>query len=346
MTARLTDWSLALCVGLALATGLVGNTIGRPGFWWVFALHGVAGLALALFLIGKLRRVLPRLRHARHWDRKTLIGLLATFCVLATLGSGIAWVAGGTFDAAGFGLLNWHIALGLLLVALVSAHMIARARPLRRRDLRSRRQALRWIGLAAGGAALWPMQQRLAARDRRFTGSRPTGDYAGNAFPTTSWVADRPRPLDLSAWTLTVSGHVAQPFTATYADLPPDDQHEATVDCTGGFASTQIWHGTRVGSLLDRAGVREGAGWVSFRSVTGYRWSLPLDEARNALLATHVGDEALNHAHGAPLRLVAPGRRGFEWVKWIVAVEVLTAPDFGQAAAIHWSSLTAKGRGE
>jgi DMSO/TMAO reductase YedYZ molybdopterin-dependent catalytic subunit len=346
MTARLTDWSLALCVGLAFATGLVSNTVGRPGFWWVFALHGIAGLALALFLIGKLRRVLPRLRHARQWDRKTLIGLLATLCVLATLASGIAWVAGGTFDAAGFSLLNWHIALGLLLVAVVSAHMIVRAKPLRGKDMRGRRQALRWIGLAASGAALWPAQQRFAARDRRFTGSRPTGDYAGNAFPATSWVADRPRPLARSEWTLTVGGHVSQPFTATYADLPPGDEQEATLDCTGGFASTQVWRGTRVGSLLDRAGLREGARWVRFRSVTGYRWSLPLDEARDALLATHVGSEALNHDHGAPLRLVAPGRRGFQWVKWVVAVDVLTAPDFGQAAAIHWSSLTDKGRGE
>jgi DMSO/TMAO reductase YedYZ molybdopterin-dependent catalytic subunit len=346
MTARLTDWSLALCVGLALATGLVGNTVGRPGFRWVFALHGIAGLALALFVIGKLRRVLPRLRHARHWDGKTLIGLLATICVLVTLGSGIVWVAGGTLDAAGFSLLNWHIALGLLLVAVVSAHMIARAKPLRRQDVRGRRQAFRWIALAAGGAALWPTQQRYAGSDRRFTGSRPTGDYAGNAFPATSWVADRPRPLALSEWTLTVGGHVSQPFTLTYADLSPDEQQEATLDCTGGFASTQMWRGTRVGSLLDRAGLREGAGWVRFRSVTGYRWSLPLDEARDALLATHVGDESLNHDHGAPLRLVAPGRRGFQWVKWIVAVEVLTAPDFGQAVAIHWSSLTAKGRGE
>ena len=346
MTARLTDWSLALCVGLALATGLVGNTLGRPGFWWVFALHGIAGLALALFLIGKLRRVLPRLLHARQWDRKTLIGLLAILGALATLASGVAWVAGGTLDAAGFSLLNWHITLGVLLVALVSAHMIARAKPLRRKDVRGRRQALRWIGLAAGGAALWPAQQRFAARDRRFTGSRPTGDYASNAFPTTSWVADRPRPLVRSEWTLDIRGHVSQPFTMTDADLSADDQHEATLDCTGGFSSTQVWRGVRVGSLLDRAGVREGAGWIRFRSVTGYRWSLPLEEARGALLATHVGDEPLNHAHGAPLRLVAPGRRGFQWVKWVVAVEVLATPDFGQAAAIHWSSLTAKGRGE
>lgn len=346
MPARLTDWSLALCVGAALATGLAGNNAGRPGLWWVFALHGIAGLALALFLIGKLRRVLPRLVHARQWDKRTLIGLLTTVCTLVTLGSGVWWVAGGTFDAAGFGLLNWHIALGLLLVLLVSAHMIARARPLRGRDLRGRRQALRWLSLAVGGAALWPAQQRLASSDRRFTGSRAVGDYAGNAFPATSWVADRPRPLAISDWTLTVGGHVSRPLTATYGDLARGETCEATLDCTGGFASTQNWYGIRVGALLDRAGVREGARWVRFRSVTGYRWSLPLDEARDALLATHVGDEALSHTHGAPLRLVAPGRRGFQWVKWVVAVEVLTRPDLGQAAAIHWSSLTAAGRGE
>ena len=127
----------------------------------------------------------------------------------------------------------------------------------------------------------------------------------------------------------------------TYSEV-----REATLDCTGGFASTHIWRGVRVGTLLERAGVRESAGWVRFRSVTGYRWSLPLDEARDALLATHVGDEPLNHDHGAPLRLVAPGRRGFQWVKWVVAVDVLTAPDIAQAIAIQTSSFTPAGRGE
>ncbi|MCA1667367.1 MAG: molybdopterin-dependent oxidoreductase [Thermomicrobia bacterium] len=346
MSARATDWSLALCVGVAFATGLVGNNAGRPGLWWVFALHGIAGLALALFLIGKLRRVLPRLRHARRWDRRTNIGLLATICVLVTLGSGVWWVAGGTFDAAGFSLLNWHIALGLLLVLLVSAHMIARAKPLRFRDVAGRRRALRWLGLLAGGVALWPVQQRLVIADRRFTGSRPVGDHAGNAFPATSWVADRPRPLVPADWTLAVGGHVARPFIIAYDELSHADVQEATLDCTGGFASTQLWRGVRVGTLLDRAGVREGVGWVRFRSVTGYRWSLPLAEARDALLATHVEGEPLSHDHGAPLRLVAPGRRGFQWVKWIVAIDLLTAPDIGQTIAIHTSSFTPAGRGE
>jgi DMSO/TMAO reductase YedYZ molybdopterin-dependent catalytic subunit len=45
-------------------------------------------------------------------------------------------------------------------------------------------------------------------------------------------------------------------------------------------------------------------------------------EARDLLLATHVGGDPLSHGHGAPVRLVAPGKRGFEWVKWVTHVEV------------------------
>jgi DMSO/TMAO reductase YedYZ molybdopterin-dependent catalytic subunit len=91
--------------------------------------------------------------------------------------------------------------------------------------------------------------------------------------------------------------------------------------------------------------IAKDAQYVSFVSVTGYRWSLPLDEARHALLATHTGAETLSHEHGFPLRLVAPGRRGFEWVKWITQVEVLTAPDPNQVISIFTSSFTDAGQG-
>ena len=117
-----------------------------------------------------------------------------------------------------------------------------------------------------------------------------------------------------------------------------------SLDCTSGFYSTQRWQGIgigiRVGRLLDQVALDRDVRYVSFVSVTSYRWSLPLEEARNALLATHSGEESLSHEHGFPLRLVAPDRRGFEWVKWITRVEVLTTPDPGQVLSIFTSSLT------
>jgi DMSO/TMAO reductase YedYZ molybdopterin-dependent catalytic subunit len=365
---RVTDWSLAVGVGAGAATGLVSLISGRPEQWIVFTLHGVAGLWLIFLLWDKVRRVWPRLVHLDRWDRRTVLGALALLTVGMTLVSGVWWVAGGDLSFLSFNLLNWHIALGGALALVVGLHLLARAKPLRVRDLRGRRQALRFAAFALGAATLWPVQQAaqrflaLPGAARRFTGSREADSFQGNAFPTSSWVADAPRPIDRASWRLHVGGAVARSLTLTYDELltlasgevPSDagDQAErldelvALLDCTGGFYSPQRWHGVRISRLLDLAEPYTDVRYVSFISVTSYRWSLPLDEARLALLATHVGDEALSHDHGAPLRLVAPGRRGFEWVKWITRIELLTEPDPGQLIAIHTSSFTPEGRGE
>ncbi|HEX3272785.1 MAG TPA: molybdopterin-dependent oxidoreductase [Ktedonobacterales bacterium] len=365
---RVTDWSLAVGVGVGAATGLVSLINGRPEQWIVFTLHGVVGLWLVFLLWDKVRRVWPRLVHLRRWDRRTVLGALALLAVGMTLASGVWWVAGGDLSFLSFNLLNWHIILGGALATIVGLHLLARAKPLRTRDLRGRRQALRFATFALGAVALWPAQQTaqrflaLPGAARRFTGSREADSFQGNAFPTSSWVADAPRPIDRASWRLHLGGAVAKPLTLTYDDLltlapgeiPSDagDQAErldalvALLDCTGGFYSSQRWRGVCIDRLLDLAEPHADARYVSFISVTSYRWSLPLAEARQALLATHVGDDALSHDHGAPLRLVAPGRRGFEWVKWITGVELRTEPDLGELIAIHTSGFTPEGRGE
>ena len=189
MSPRLTDWSLALAVGIAFASGILSLISGRTEDWLIFALHGVAGLWLALLLWGKLRRVLPRLVQPQRWDRATLVGAGAALLVALAVGSGVWWVFGGELFVVGFNLMNWHILLGFVLTAAVSLHMLARAKPLRTRDIRGRRQMLRWATLALGGVALWPAQQALGTKlqlpgaRRRFTGAREAGSYAGNAFP-------------------------------------------------------------------------------------------------------------------------------------------------------------------
>ena len=123
-------------------------------------------------------------------------------------------------------------------------------------------------------------------------------------------------------------------------DLPALDELVATLDCTGGFYSTQRWRGVRLGRLIDAAVAAPAASHLRVVSVTGYRWSFALSDARGLLLATHVGEAALSHEHGAPARLVVPGARGFQWVKWVTRIELLDHPDYAAPASTILSSFT------
>ena len=348
MTPRGTDWSLALLVALGLATGLSTWFAGSRQSAWVFAAHAALGTALALVLVWKLRRVWVRVVTPARWDGRTGAGLGALLLVVAALGSGGAWSTGANVAAGGMSLLVWHGVLGLLLGVIVLGHALARARPLRAADVRSRRQFLAATAVGAASVAAWALQrpaQRaldLAGARRRFTGSYAT---AGGDFPVTSWVADAPKPLDPAAYRLAVAGEVHRPRVFTAADLDRGDELVATLDCTGGFASTQRWRGARLGRLLDQAGVTDSGAHVRVVSHTGYRWSFALHDARDLLPATHPGGEPLSHGHGAPARLVVPGHRGFQWVKWVTRVEVHADADLGAAASTVWSSLTPEGRG-
>jgi DMSO/TMAO reductase YedYZ molybdopterin-dependent catalytic subunit len=351
VTPRGTDWGLALVVALLFATGTVSLFAASSGDAWVFVAHDVLAFALAGLLVVKLRRVWARLVRPSEWDRQVRAGVLATLFVALSLVSGWLWSGGGRVSVAGYTLLSWHLVLGWVLVGAVAVHAYVRARRIRVRDLADRRQFLVAAGGAVGALALWRVQRPvstlfgLRSARRRFTGSYEAASFEGNAFPATSWVADSPRSLDSGAYRLSVTGLVERELSLGLDALSAGHVLVATLDCTGGFYSTQHWRGIRLGELIDRAGPAAKAAHVRVVSVTGYRWSFDLATARRLLLATHVGDEPLSHLHGAPLRLVAPDRRGFEWVKWVAGVELHEHADQGAAASTVWSSLTARGRG-
>jgi DMSO/TMAO reductase YedYZ molybdopterin-dependent catalytic subunit len=348
VTPRGTDWSLAVLVALGLATGLGTWFAGSPASAWVFAAHAVAGAALAIVLWWKVRRVWARVVSASRWDGRMAAGLSSLAVVLVVLASGVAWSSGFDVALGGMSLLGWHVLVGFALGALVLAHALARARRPRAVDVVGRRQLL--LATAVGSVAViaWSVQRPVSrALGLRGARRRFTGSYDGGSadFPVTSWVADRPRVLDPAAFRLAVGGAVRRPLALGVADLDRGDELVATLDCTGGFASTQRWRGVRLGRLLDDAGLRPAGAHVRVVSHTGYRWSFSLADARALLLATHVGGDPLSHGHGAPCRLVVPGHRGFQWVKWVARVEVLEHPDLGAAASTVWSSVTPEGRG-
>ncbi len=351
MTPRGTDWSLALFVSLLFVSGLATWFSGDQDSAWVFAAHAIAGGSLTFLLVWKLRRVWGRIISPGRWDRRTIAGALALVLVVATLTSGWFWISAGLHHVAGYTVLVWHAALGGLLTAVVVAHLALRAKRPRRRDLTDRRQFLQASGVVAAGVVIWGVQRPVAGllglpgADRRFTGSYEDGSFSGNEFPTTSWVADAPRELTEDAWRLTVAGAVERPLELRLADLDGGDELEATLDCTGGFYSAHRWRGTTLRRLLERAGARPEAGHVGVVSHTGYRWSFDRADAEGFLLATHVDAEPLSHGHGAPARLVAPGRRGFQWIKWVTRIEISEDPDYAAPASTVWSSFTDEGRG-
>lgn len=344
MRARVVDWALFALILFEVLSGLGSFLVGRPEGRAIFVVHGVLGLSMLLLLALKFRRVYARVAEPRRWRPATLVAVLAAGSALAAIALGVVWTALQRPVDYPSGMIL-HTTLGLLLLAFAIWHMALRFKPPTRRDVRDRRSVLGLLAALAVGGGLWAAQQSAVrlldapGARRRFTGSRATGE--DGVFPVTMWMFDNPAPLDGDGWSLRVGGAVDRPFTLQLAQVAglAGDALEATLDCTGGWYTTQRWQGVRVAALLDQAGVRPEARYVRFRSVTGYRWSLPLAEARAALLATHVGGEPLSHGHGAPLRLVAPGRRGFQWVKWVVEVEVLTERDAGQWTAIFVSGL-------
>jgi hypothetical protein len=350
VTSRGTDWSLALLVSLLFATGLLTWFSGSEGSAWVFAAHGIAGGALTILLGWKLRRVGRRVLDPGSWDRRTGAGLAVLALVALTLSSGWVWSTSGAVDLADYTLISWHTMLGALLTVAVSVHLGFRAKRPRRRDIAGRRQLLEAAAIGFGGLIAWRVQRALSAAlglpgaDRRFTGSYETDSFAGNAFPTTSWVADDPKLVDPGSYRLAVEGDVLRTLSLPLEDLDGPDELVATLDCTGGFFSEQRWHGVRLDRLIDRAQAHAGAQHVRVVSVTGYRWSFSLADAREMLLATRVGDEPLSHGH-APARLVAPGRRGFQWVKWVTRIELHAEPDHGAFPSTILSSFSAAGRG-
>ncbi|SER81547.1 molybdopterin-dependent oxidoreductase [Natrinema salaciae] len=333
---RLVDWSIFAIVCFEAVSGLVSFTVGSVAWWPLFWAHRIAGLTLIVLLGFKLARVRHRLTNSGQWVPSTVLSVVTLLSVVGVLATGISWVFGLDVRLSQWTLLSVHVGFGLVLVPLMLWHLTTRFRLPKRRDFDRRRTILQYTVLLVGGAVAYRGQE-FANRflngpgaDRRFTGSQPRDGAGNESFPITAWVADDPAPVELSDWTLTVRGAVESPLELEYRDLSADTERQALLDCTSGWYTVQQWRGLRVGDVLDAAGVDEEGQFVRFVSVTGYRWSLPIDEARDALLATHVGGERLSHGHGAPLRLVAPGRRGFQWVKWVERVDVRRRGDPAQ----------------
>jgi DMSO/TMAO reductase YedYZ molybdopterin-dependent catalytic subunit len=331
MGPRRTNLALLIVLVVALVSGAVafaaGTGWGRP----VVVLHGLAGLAVLVLAPWKsptVRRGLARRSGPGRWA-SVAFGV----AVLVAVAAGLAHATGLLVAAGPVSAMQVHVGAALVALPLLAWHAAARRTRVRRTDL-SRRALLRaatvaaWAGLLLLAVEGATRLAGLPGARRRFTGSHPVAaagfEGAGPTtdparIPVTQWLDDRVQVVDPDNFRLLVTA-AAVTRHWTYGELADfADRVEAVLDCTGGWYARAAWEGVRLDRLLPDGA---GGGSLVVTSLTGYRRRFPLTDARDLLLATRLGGRPLSPGHGFPARLVAPGRRGFWWVKWVVSVEV------------------------
>jgi DMSO/TMAO reductase YedYZ molybdopterin-dependent catalytic subunit len=316
----------ALVVAFATGVGAVATGSGRGA--WVTVAHGVVGIAVVLLVPWKGRVVAGGLRRRRssRWASVALATL-----TLGSLASGLAASTGVLRTVAGQEPLWVHIALALVLVPLLVWHVVARPVRLRRADV-GRRALLRAGLLAAAGGTLYAGVEggvRLAGlpgAQRRFSGSHRVDPAR---MPVTSWIDDAVQHVRGADWRLAVID-ADGPRELSLDELVARESTtvRATLDCTSGWYATADWTGVPVSRLIRTVGPGDRS--VRIRSATGYDRYLPLSDLDSLLLAIGTGAGPLTAGHGYPTRLVAPHRRGFWWVKWVVGIELSRRPWWAQ----------------
>ena len=317
---------------------------GLYGLFWpfpssLFEIHRIAGWALILLIPWKSAIALRSLSRgvSGHLGRNVMLVIsvlltIATFTILILvlmwtwqIGSYYVWI--GPYAYSGIG---WHWGIALGLAPLFIIHVWRRWPRPRKADFTGRRQALKLMGLGAAALVSWGAAETLAkltesnGTQRRFTGSREEGSFAGNVHPVTTAPDEGRVRLDPETWSLQVTGAVAAPVKLSYAEMIASSESEvtATLDCTGGWYTVQTWRGIRLTDLLSQAQIRTEAKGIILRGVADYTAPFTLAQAEEILLATYVSGEVLNHSHGFPVRAVVPSRRGWHWVKWLIEIEV------------------------
>ena len=326
---RWTNLALFVLLGLAFTTGWVAFFYGTAPSRASLILHAASGYAIIALTPWKAviaARGVQR-RRPGWWASLVFTGL-----VIASIAAGILHSTGLLTGVGAISAMEVHVGAALAAIPFVAWHVIARRIPVRAVDL-SRRSLLRagsllaGAGLAYGAGEVALRLLRLPGSLRRFTGSYEVGSLQAAQLPVTQWMFDAVPTVDPATWRLTVQvGATIRRWT--YEELLAfDDRVRATLDCTGGFYSTQDWSGVWLSRLLPAITAQAS---LHVRSLTGYDRRFAITDAGRLLVATRLGGMPLDPGHGFPVRLVAPDLRGYWWVKWVTTITIDELPSWWQ----------------
>lgn len=330
--------SLLIILIVIIISGYIGLISGNERRAWVLVTHGIGAYALIWLFLWKSSIILSAFQRKKRWTRQRIIFAVMLLMLLTTVVMGLLWSLNGPIYIGGFSFVSLHIYLGVITMAIILFH-VRRMRFIFRVDGTLGRRLFLGTAIATvAGSVLWRVTEAgksvggLVGATRRFTGSYERGSFTGR-FPSVSWIFDYPAPIDKDSWRLKISGAVEQPTSFSFAELQqlPSVRKDVLLDCTSGWYTTQVWEGVSLADLLAQSGMADNAASVTIRAVSGYKRRFGLDQIGGWMLAYNVADAPLSHGHGAPLRLVAPHQRGYDWVKWVEQIEVNTTSEHLQS---------------
>jgi len=173
-----------------------------------------------------------------------------------------------------------------------------------------------------------------------------------NAFFVRYHLADIPYHVDPDAFTLEIKDKVERPLKLSLKEIRklPAVEIVAVAQCSGnsrGFFEPRVaggqlangamgnarWRGVPLKTVLEKAGVQQGAKQVTFNGMDtpvmdttpDFVKALDIDHALDGevMLAYGMNGEDLPFLNGFPLRLVVPGYYGTYWVKHLNEIIVI-----------------------
>jgi DMSO/TMAO reductase YedYZ molybdopterin-dependent catalytic subunit len=169
----------------------------------------------------------------------------------------------------------------------------------------------------------------------------PPGQYLTEKWPVLH-AGSVARYDDLGAWSLRIFGEVENELELSWQQFNelPRASNVQDIHCVTRWSKFDTrFEGVHWRELAQLARPTSAARFVVAHAEAGFTSNVPLSflEDENALLATHGDGEALTPDHGAPLRLVIPGKYFWKSAKWLRGIELTSAdrPGFWERYGYH-----------
>ncbi len=207
----------------------------------------------------------------------------------------------------------------------------------------------------------------------------PIEELEGFITPTRAFYIRTHFPIpkiDKRKWRLRIEGEVEKSFEIGFEELVKLGTRKVpvTLECAGngrsflepkvkgvqwrlGGIGNAEWTGVPLTLLLDRAGVKSSAVEIilegadhgtledpkSPRGEINFARSIPLEKARDVLLAYKMNDVDLPPEHGFPVRAIVPGWYAVASIKWLQRIIVTDQPFNGYYQTLDYSFWKRRG---